>query len=113
MTLVCVWLAFSMLATMAIGYDFGRHRFWAGPFLTGTLGFGDGSAPPTFAERVLLSVGMTSASENLYFTDHLTDGSAERAVKGTHVGDLAAMPVELLVQGFRGRRLDSPPLPPR
>eukprot|EP00966_Prymnesium_polylepis_P327490 7383361-Prymnesium_polylepis.1 len=120
-----------MVATMLLGWDFGRPRFWAGPFLTGMLGFGDGSwrqqwvsnprpancsnpliprglaaagtAPPTSAEKLLLKFGITSASEDLYFNDHLHDGSKQRAPKGVHVGDLAPMPVELLIQGFRGR----------
>eukprot|EP00966_Prymnesium_polylepis_P024747 570692-Prymnesium_polylepis.1 len=104
-------LAFSILATMALGWDFGRPHFWRGPFLTGLLGFGDGSAPPTGMEKMLLSVGITSAAEDLYYNDHLHDGSKERRPKGVHVGDLAPMPVDLLIQGFRGRRDD--PFPER
>eukprot|EP00966_Prymnesium_polylepis_P123742 2861503-Prymnesium_polylepis.1 len=96
---------------MALGWDFGRKRWWAGPFLTGILGFGDGSAPPRGVEKFLLRFGITSSSEDLYYHDHLHDGSKERAPKGVHVADLAQMPVELLIQGFRGRRDD--PFPQR
>ena len=111
LTLICVWLVFSGLCTVFTGWDFGRPRYWAGPFLNGILGFGDGSAPPTATESFLLRFGITSACEDLYYQYHLRDGSKERRPVGFHVGDLAPMPTELLVQGFRGRRDD--PFPQR
>lgn len=77
------------------------HR--AGPFLTGMLGFGDGSAPPTGLGKLLLKAGITSEAEDLYFTDRLLDGSRELKPKGTATDDIVAMPHELLLQGFRSR----------
>jgi len=75
------------------------------------LGFGDGSAPPAGLAAQLLKVGITSEADDLYFADRLHDGSLEHKPKGTDAGNIAAMPPELLLQGFRGRRDD--PFPQR
>ena len=74
------------------------HRYLL--FAPGWLSFGDGSAPPEGLEVVMLKLGVPSACEDLYYTDHLHDGTFDPE-------SAPSIPADLLFQGFRGR-LDDP-----
>ena len=50
-----------------VGWLFGRKRWWAGPYCTGFIGFGDGSAEQVPPEKLLTSWGISTVSEDLYF----------------------------------------------
>eukprot|EP00966_Prymnesium_polylepis_P049123 1136693-Prymnesium_polylepis.3 len=106
-----LYLVLSIFATAFVSWDVGRKRWWAGPYLTGMLSFGDGSAPIVGLEKWLLKFGITSACEDMYFTDHLHDGSHNKQPIGKSDGTAAPIPALLLWQGLRGRQDD--PFPER
>ena len=79
-----------------VGYLFGRKRWWAGPYCTGFIGFGDGSADQVPPERLLTSWGISTVSEDLYF-DTKKWNKKEPPVR---------LARELVLMGYRGRSDD-------
>ena len=79
-----------------VGYLFGRKRWWAGPYCTGFIGFGDGSASEVPPERLLTSWGISTVSEDLYFD----------AKKWTKQEPPVRLARELVLMGYRGRSDD-------
>lgn len=66
--LLCVILQVLLLHMMLVsllGWLIGRERWWAGPYLTGFLGFGDGNAMPSGLEIMLEKAGMHSVCKDL------------------------------------------------
>ena len=80
----------------AMGWLFGRKRWWAGPYCTGFIGFGDGSAAEVPPERLLKSWGISTVSEDLYFD----------AKKWTPKEPPVRLARELVLMGYRGRSDD-------
>ena len=62
-----------------VGWLFGRKRWWAGPYCTGFIGFGDGSAAEVPPERLLKSWGISTVSEDLYFDEEVDPEGATGA----------------------------------
>ena len=79
-----------------VGWLFGRKRWWAGPYCTGFIGFGDGSAAEVPPERLLKSWGISTVSEDLYFD----------AKKWTPKEPPVRLARELVLMGYRGRSDD-------
>ena len=79
-----------------VGFLFGRKRWWAGPYCTGFIGFGDGSASEVPPERLLTSWGISTVSEDLYFD----------AKKWTKQEPPVRLARELVLMGYRGRSDD-------
>ena len=61
------YLMMSMCAVAVVGMIMGRPRWWARPYCTGFIGFGDGSAEKVGAEIAMEKAGMVSFSKDLYF----------------------------------------------
>ena len=80
----------------ALGWLFGRKRWWAGPYCTGFIGFGDGSAAEVPPEKALTSLGIATVSEDLYFD----------AKKWTKRDPPVRLARELVLMGYRGRSDD-------
>ena len=96
---VLVFTQYCMLAMCIIGLVgklFGRKRWWAGPYCTGFIGFGDGSADKVPPERLLTSWGIATVSEDLYFD----------AKKWTKKDPPVRLARELVLMGYRGRSDD-------
>ena len=96
---ILVFTQYCLLAMCTIGIVgkiFGRKRWWAGPYCTGFIGFGDGSATPVAPERLLTKWGISTVSEDLYFD----------AKKWTKKDPPVRLARELVLMGYRGRSDD-------
>ena len=94
-----LYLIFYGVGVFAYGWLTGRDHLLSGPWFTGVIGFGDGSAVPGALENFMLRLGAQSASRDLYYYDHV----AECRVASTAP---PIVPRELVKQGFRGRSDD-------
>jgi len=90
------YLLGAIVAASIYGWIVGRDRWWAGPYCSGFIGFGDGSAAPPGAEAQMEKWGMKSASPDLYFD------AGRWALSDPPV----RLSKELSLMGFRGRSED-------
>ena len=93
---VSQYLLGAIVAASIYGWIVGRDRWWAGPYCSGFIGFGDGSAAPPGAEAQMERWGMKSASPDLYFD----------AGKWAQRDPPVRLSKELSLMGFRGRSED-------
>lgn len=96
-------LLMHILLVSLLGYITGRERWWAGPYMTGFLGFGDGAAMASGLEVVLGKGGVHSVCKDLYFCD-------EHGLR--NLAPPVRIPQELAREGFRGRSDDPATRPP-
>ena len=61
------YLLMSMVFIGVVGWALDRDRWWAGPYCSGFIGFGDGSAAEVAPEKVMVKWGMSTVAKDLYF----------------------------------------------